>query len=192
MQVDTNKKQIVKPTLTGEEKKELARCEAIIEEGLKTFIEVGKALEVIRAAALYRLTHSNFDSYVQDRFKISGRRAYGIINSAKIALGIKDKVNEAQAKALGKVEEGKRQGVMDKAKKSAAARGRKVTTKDIHNASGVHKAYTLNDFSKELGGLVNKAKHEGIPLLQITDTLGAIHGQLVRMCKQGNGSGKAA
>jgi phosphotransacetylase len=181
--INSVKKQ-VKPSLSGEEKTELARCEHIIDEGLKTFVEVGKALEIIRAAALYRLTHSNFDSYVKDRFKITHHRAYELIRHAKVSQGLpEEKLNEAQAKAAGKVEEGKRKGVVSRARKNAAAKGKRMTAQDIHNASGVHKAYTVNEFSKELGGLVNKAKHEGISLLQITDTIGAVHGQLVKMCR---------
>lgn len=182
--MDNKKKTVLKPSLTKEESTELTRCEAIIEAGLKTFLEVGRALEIIRSAALYRLTHSNFNSYVKDRFDLSPTRTYALINAAKVADGLPgEKLNSAQATALGKVDPAKRKGVLNRAKRTARQNGKKVTTRDIQNASGVHKVYTLQDFSKELGGLVNKAKAEGISLVQITDTIGAIHGQLVKMIK---------
>jgi hypothetical protein len=95
-----------------------------------------------------------------------------------------ENLNEAQAAALKSVPEGKRKEVLETAKKTAKKRGKRMTAKDIFNAkNGGAKVYDINAFAKDLAGLVNKAKAEGIPLLVITDTIGAVHGELVRLYK---------
>ncbi len=47
---------------------ELARCEAIIERRLKTFIEVGEALATIRNKGLLLQDQKPFEDYCQDRW----------------------------------------------------------------------------------------------------------------------------
>ena len=46
--------------LSTTESRELERCEATIEAGLQTFVEVGTALLKIREGRLYRATHRTF------------------------------------------------------------------------------------------------------------------------------------
>jgi hypothetical protein len=63
---------------------ELAECEAIIERGLATFVEVGKALLRIRDDRLYRETHSTFADYCKQRWGMSKSHAYRQIEAAEV------------------------------------------------------------------------------------------------------------
>jgi hypothetical protein len=66
----------------------LAECEAIIERGLRTFIEVGEALREIRDAKLYAATHATFEDYCKERWGregISRARAYQLIAAAEVS-----------------------------------------------------------------------------------------------------------
>lgn len=64
---------------------DLAECEAIIERGLTTFIEVGAALLRIRDERLYRETHGTFEDYCQGRFHMSRSYAHRHIEAAEVA-----------------------------------------------------------------------------------------------------------
>ncbi len=62
----------------------LADCEAVIERGLATFIEVGQTLLEIRDKRLYRLTHDSFDAYCQERWGWARAHAYRMIASGEV------------------------------------------------------------------------------------------------------------
>lgn len=88
--------------VVGAEANRLAVCEAIIDEGLRTFVEVGTALATIRDERLYRATHTDFASYAQARFGLGKAYAHRVIGAAKVKLSpIGDTIsNEAQAREL--------------------------------------------------------------------------------------------
>src|SRR5262245_4111251 len=75
--------ELVEP-LNELEQTELAECEAVIERGQRTFVEVGQALMTIRDSRLYRETHASFESYVKERWQLSRDYANNIITSAKV------------------------------------------------------------------------------------------------------------
>ncbi len=79
-----------------------AVCEAIVDEGLRTFVEVGSALATIRDRKLYRATHGDFAGYAADRFGLSKSYAHRMIGAAAVALSpMGDTIsNERQARAL--------------------------------------------------------------------------------------------
>jgi hypothetical protein len=94
--------------------KELADCEATIERGMKSFVEVGNALAKIRADKLYHIDrggeYETFEQYVGARWGWDRRRAYQLMDAA----GVVDDVNncshaipenEGQARELVKLEE---------------------------------------------------------------------------------------
>ncbi len=89
-------------TLTTAEADQLAVCEAMVDEGLRTFMEVGKTLATINNVRLYRDTHSTFESYADERFGISRSYAHRMIGAARVMMSpIGDKItNEAQAREL--------------------------------------------------------------------------------------------
>jgi hypothetical protein len=66
----------------------LAQHEAVIERGLKSFVEVGEALAAIRDGRLYRASHPNFDAYLADRWPELGHRNYvgKLIRAAHVAV----------------------------------------------------------------------------------------------------------
>lgn len=63
---------------------DLAECEAVIERGLTTFIEVGAALLRIRDERLYRDTHPSFEAYCGERWGLERKRAYDLVVAAQV------------------------------------------------------------------------------------------------------------
>ena len=70
--------------LDATEKARLDELETVIERGLQTFYEVGKALEEIREQKLYRETHKTFENYCRDRWGMARPTAYRFINAAQV------------------------------------------------------------------------------------------------------------
>ncbi len=70
--------------LNTEERVRLQELESVVEQGLQTFYEVGKALDEISDQKLYRETHKTFEAYCRQKWGISKRRAYQFIDAAEI------------------------------------------------------------------------------------------------------------
>lgn len=88
----------------------LADCERVIADGLRTFVEVGRALARIRDEELYKAEHSTFEAYCKARWDLSRPRAYQLIDSADIVSTMVDNklpppTNERQARELAKLPE---------------------------------------------------------------------------------------
>jgi hypothetical protein len=90
--------------LSEDEKTRLAALEKKVSRGLKTYIEVGRALLEIRDARLYRGQHGTFEEYCRVRWDLSARHARRVIDAAHVAnvLGPNGPIptNEAQAREL--------------------------------------------------------------------------------------------
>jgi hypothetical protein len=102
--------------LTREEAIALDDCEKRIESGLKTFLEVGSALAVIRDSKLYRETHETFEAYAKERWNLSRTRSYELMAAADVVSAIADTgqvppENEAQARQLSRLPEADRADV---------------------------------------------------------------------------------
>jgi phage N-6-adenine-methyltransferase len=67
------------PLTTGDP---LAECEAVIERGLATFVEVGQALARIRDDGLYR-AYGTFERYCAERWNLKRQRAYELMEAAE-------------------------------------------------------------------------------------------------------------
>lgn len=97
--------------------KELAHHESIIEDGVKSFLHVGRSLIAIRDGSLYGEKYGTFEAYCEKRWGFKKSRAYQFISAAEIVAevstivdnGTKDSKqntqipvpkNEAQARAL--------------------------------------------------------------------------------------------
>ena len=64
----------------------LPELEAVIERGLATFIEVGKALMEIQDGRLYRETHATFEDYCRQRWEMSRVHAHRTkLNSLRVS-----------------------------------------------------------------------------------------------------------
>lgn len=91
------------------EKNELCQHEAVIEQGLKTFVDVGNALLAIRDKRLYRQDFGTFEEYCQQRWGMERAHAYRLIDSAKVVntlspIGDILPATESQARPLAKLE----------------------------------------------------------------------------------------
>lgn len=80
----------------------LAELESVIERGVPTFMEVGRALAEIRDTRLYRETHPTFEAYCRDRWGFTDRRARQLIAASRqVESGTTVPVeNERQARRL--------------------------------------------------------------------------------------------
>ena len=67
---------------------DLARREAVIEVGLRTFLEVGRELSAIREQRLYYQDYSSFEDYCQDRWHMDSRNANRTIEASNIATAL--------------------------------------------------------------------------------------------------------
>ena len=62
---------------------QLRECEAVIERGMRTFIDVGRALAKVRDDRLYREQYETFEDYCQQRWGWSRSRAYRMIEASE-------------------------------------------------------------------------------------------------------------
>lgn len=70
--------------ITDAETSRLAECEAVIERGLKTFVDVGNALLEIRDSRLYRAEFGTFEDYCQERWGFTRDYAKKIMRAADV------------------------------------------------------------------------------------------------------------
>lgn len=153
-------------TLTREETIALDDCEQRIEHGLKTFIEVGSALTVIRDSRLYRGTFSTFESYLEERWNLKRQRAYELMSAAAVVSEFSDSelpspTKEAHAAALAKVAEPERTDVWREALertdgKPTAAAVREVSEEQRKRAADQLAARNLLSRAVDLIAPVNR------------------------------------
>jgi hypothetical protein len=94
--------------LTPAESSDLEACEASIQAGLDTFVEVGTALLKIRENRLYRLRHGTFEDYCRERWGMSRVHAHRMIEASQVVsnllpIGNTAPFNEAQARPLARL-----------------------------------------------------------------------------------------
>ena len=92
---------------------EFAKLCTVVHRGLSGFIEVGLALSELNLKRLYRDEYETFEAFVQDKFKLSRRRAYQMIDEAQIASTTDGITNGAQARALKDVPISERTSVIE-------------------------------------------------------------------------------
>jgi hypothetical protein len=107
----TTPQSLLRPSLplTADEYARLLKCEAIIGEGLQTFIEVGNALLEVRDSKLYRQTHVTFEEYCAERCGISYRRAKQLMDAAQVVKNVNNcsdfpPTHESQVRPLTRLE----------------------------------------------------------------------------------------
>lgn len=98
-------------TLSVFERAKLENYECIIEDGLQTCFDVGRALLAIRDEKLYRITHKTFEEYCQEKWNLSRPHAYRMIESAEVIQNVSQgrqseplPANERQARPLAKLQ----------------------------------------------------------------------------------------
>lgn len=70
--------------LNSLERSTLRKYEKVIEAHFQTFLDVGNALMNINGEGLYRETHQSFGGYCTDRWGLTKRRAYQLMQGAEI------------------------------------------------------------------------------------------------------------
>lgn len=128
-------------TLTKSEQSELARLCKVVDEGLTSFLAVGTALVEINEKRLYRQDHETFEAFVKDRWGISRRRAYQLMEAAEIKAEmctngshneIADEItSERQIRELSRVGTEALPEVVDRVAEKCKAEGVKPTAKVI-------------------------------------------------------------
>jgi phage N-6-adenine-methyltransferase len=90
--------------LSVTEAADLAECEAVIERGLHTFMDVGRALLAIRDARLYRAQYGTFEDYCRERWAMQRAHAYRLMDAATVASNLSPigdiPATESQARPL--------------------------------------------------------------------------------------------
>ncbi len=87
------------------ERARLEELESIVEKGLQTFYEVGKALDEIREQKLYWESHKSFDAYCLEKWGIAKQTAKRFIAAPQVIenltpMGVKIPANERQVRPL--------------------------------------------------------------------------------------------
>jgi hypothetical protein len=117
----------------------LAENEAVIEAGLATFVEVGRALMEIRDGRQYRSAGwSDFDTYCRERWGMARAHAYRMIEASEVVselspIGDKLPTSESQARELAPLRDDPEAmaEVMDEVTTEAEQTGTKVTATKI-------------------------------------------------------------
>jgi hypothetical protein len=73
----------------------LAECEQVIEQGLKSFTEVGIALMTIRDGRLYRDSYPTFEAYCEHRWGFTRQRAHQLISSSEVTRAVSSMLDTA-------------------------------------------------------------------------------------------------
>jgi hypothetical protein len=93
--------------LTGEVAGRLDALEAVIERGLRTFVEVGAALGEIRDRKLYKDEYATFDAYCRERWGFGKTYASRQIMASRVVKELPTgnvlPANEAQARELARI-----------------------------------------------------------------------------------------
>ena len=123
----------VRPSMTPYERTQLHEAERLISRGIRSFLEVGRALAVIKERRLYRATHPSFSAYLRDRWGFNRAHGYRLLNSVQLLdelrpiaerRGLPLPDNERQLRLLRKVKDPDRCcDVLEKAQALAGDRG---------------------------------------------------------------------
>ena len=70
--------------LTDHERRQMERCEAVIREGMRKFVQVGTAFRTIRDGRLYRATHRSFEAYVEQNWGLRRSSAYRLMDAVSV------------------------------------------------------------------------------------------------------------
>jgi hypothetical protein len=126
--------------LSAQEHEDKHRCEVVIEENEKGFLEYMAAMHEICTKRLYRDEYPTFEQYCRKRWNITRARGYQLVNAYKTvqqmstAVDIQGALTSGnQVLELAKVPEKERLAVLKAAKKKAA--DGKMTSRHIREAA---------------------------------------------------------
>lgn len=93
----------------------LRRCEQVVNDGLKRFVEVGSALATIRAEKLWHGKYDSFRDYLDRRWAMSPAHATRLIQGSEVATRVEGVENEAQAREVLRIPYAEQQTIVDRA-----------------------------------------------------------------------------
>jgi hypothetical protein len=125
----------MKGTITVQESAKLQELETIIDRGVKTFVEVGESLAVIRDLRLYRSDYPTFEEYCRERWGMSRAYCNRLIQSADVVKTLAPTgaiiKTERQARELARIPPEMREQIIHR----ATADNGTLTAKSIREAS---------------------------------------------------------
>jgi hypothetical protein len=71
--------------LSPSDKKDFAALEKIVQKGVKSFLEVGKALLQIHSRKLYREKYTSWEGYLEERWNLSRSHGYRLVHAGEVA-----------------------------------------------------------------------------------------------------------
>ena len=137
----------------------LKRCESVVSEGLKRFVEVGTALNTIRDEKLWHGTYDSFRDYLDRRWAMSPAHATRLIQGSEVATRCTGIENEAQARELVKIPYTEQQTIVDRAIDMAKTRHVPLSAPLIREAARTPSSITArpeleaNDMPWEVEGM---------------------------------------
>lgn len=156
-------------TLDAEEAEELEKCEAIIDKGWTTFLEVGRALVTIRDKRLYRDHYHAFEDYCRERCHHSRTHVDRLIKAAEVdaeltPIGVKLE-KESQLRELAGLKHEQIQSAGKKIKELAG--DREITAKVIREVVAEYKPAKRREKKRRKNA---QAKTSAVkPLLKLLD-----------------------
>ncbi len=125
--------------LTAPEAALLSSYEAVIEQGLQSFVEVGSALMRIRDERLYRAEYERFEDYCQQRWSIKRTYAHYLIESSQAASNVHNcehpVKSESHARELARLDEPEEQReVWRDVVTASEASGEPITAEKVRTA----------------------------------------------------------
>lgn len=109
-------------TLSPAEQAELTKCVETVRQGLRSFIEAGRALMTIKDRQLYRANHPTFEAFANAEFGLTARRLSQLIESFEVVENLKSlspsspaPVVEAQVRPLANLPPTKQVAVYEEA-----------------------------------------------------------------------------
>jgi hypothetical protein len=129
-------KPVVKHILTAGEESELEHLEKVIDKGMATFVEVGRALLTIRDRRLYRSSHETFEVYCLERWGFTRTYAHRLISATEVVENVAQWAtnqpnNERQTRPLVGLPAAQQQQVWTQANREAQEEGARVTAARI-------------------------------------------------------------
>ncbi|MEO0475402.1 MAG: hypothetical protein AAF085_05420 [Planctomycetota bacterium] len=119
----------------------LTQHEAAIERGLKTFVEVGQALQAIRDGRLYRESFPNFEAYCSTRWGFTKSYANNVIAGAEVVRELDNNcchklpATESQARPLTKLPATEQADAWGEVVAESEESGEKITARRVEQVA---------------------------------------------------------
>ena len=138
---------------------DLKRNESIITKGMRSFVEVGQALQDIRHRRLWRGDFDCFEDYLKEKWGMGSPYAARLINGSEIAQRLPHIQNEAQAREISKVPFVDQEKVLERAISYATKEERQLSAKDIRAASNEPSTLTARrDTDKDVTNIEERSE----------------------------------